>query len=115
MLFHPSYERFYAATSEPSRHKAAPTRLPMSVRLHFNSATTDVPPGDSLFTCGERLGARARASAGRTEKAPFALERVLAGIALLQRASDRRLALFGKSGFDRDFSAGERGEGVEAF
>ena len=59
----------------------------MSIRLHFNSTTADVPPGDSLFTCGERLGIAVPSSCNKNGKCKECVVEVTEGMACLSKPS----------------------------
>lgn len=57
----------------------------MSVRLHFNSATTDAPVGNSLFTCGEMLGIPVPSSCNKQGKCKECVVEVIEGMDCLSK------------------------------
>lgn len=52
----------------------------MSVRLHFNSATADAAPGQSLFTCAESLGVPVPSSCNKQGKCKECVVEVTEGM-----------------------------------
>ncbi len=52
----------------------------MSARLHFNSLESDAPRGDSLFTCGERLGVAVPTSCNKQGKCKECVVEVTEGM-----------------------------------
>src|SRR6185295_13047261 len=57
----------------------------MSVRLHFNSAVTDAPVGNSLFTCAEKLGIPVPTSCNKQGKCKECVIEVTEGMDCLSR------------------------------
>jgi uncharacterized 2Fe-2S/4Fe-4S cluster protein (DUF4445 family) len=64
-----------------------PARHRMSVRLHFNSAATDAPVGNSLFTCGEQLGIPVPSSCNKQGKCKECVVEVSEGMDCLSKPS----------------------------
>ena len=57
----------------------------MSVHLHFNSASTDAPVGNSLFTCAEQLGIPVPTSCNKQGKCKECVVEVTEGMDCLSR------------------------------
>ena len=68
----------------------------MSVHLHFNSAVTDAPVGNSLFTCAEKLGIPVPTSCNKQGKCKECVIEVTEGMDCLSRPGPEEKHLKGE-------------------